>query len=212
MNFDAARESMVDDLARRGVTDPRVLAALRRVPREQFVPASHQARAYADSALSIGEGQTISQPYMVAAMTSALKLARDARVLEIGTGSGYQAAILGELAREVITIERKPALAAEASARLTALGYRNVRVLVGDGSEGVPADAPFDGILVTAGAPGLPPSLIGELAEGGRLVIPIGSQIHQELVVARKVGADVSQTSLFGCVFVPLIGSEAWPG
>jgi protein-L-isoaspartate(D-aspartate) O-methyltransferase len=182
-----------------------------RVPREAFVPPADHSRAYADQALPIGEGQTISQPYMVAAMTAALGLTGSERVLEIGTGSGYQTAILAELAREVLSVERLPELAAAARGRLVSLGYGNVQVVVGDGTLGYPDAAPYDAILVTAGAPRVPESLTAQLAEGGRLAIPVGSRHHQELrVVTRQKDAWV-ESIRDACVFVPLVGREGWP-
>jgi protein-L-isoaspartate(D-aspartate) O-methyltransferase len=209
-----ARARMVaEQLARRGVRDRGVLDAMGRVPREEFVAPSDRWRAYADQALPIGEGQTISQPYMVAVMTAALALTGGGRVLEIGTGSGYQAAVLAELAGEVITIERHAALAEAARARLADLGYTNVTVLVGDGSVGYAAGAPYDGILVAAAAPRVPEAIKLQLREGGRLVIPVGPPGEQELVVIRR-GPDGQFIESAGdpCVFVPLVGQEGWPG
>jgi protein-L-isoaspartate(D-aspartate) O-methyltransferase len=206
------RDRMVSEqLARRGIRDVRVLDAMRRVPREIFVPEEHRSRAYADQALPIGEGQTISQPYMVAIMTEALGLRGGERVLEIGTGSGYQAAILAELAREVISIERQPELAARAATLLASLGYRNVQVIVGDGSSGHRAGAPFDAILVTAGSPRIPDVLKSQLTDGGRLVIPVGPRSHQELTVVQRNGDRYTEAFRESCVFVPLVGREAWP-
>ena len=212
-NFEEARERMIaDQLAARGIHDQRVLDAMRRVPRHAFVPEESRALAYADRALPIGNGQTISQPFMVAVMTEALLLEGTERVLEIGTGSGYQAAILAELAHEVISIERRPALAQTAKTTLAALGYPNIRVLVGDGSVGHASAAPFDGILVAAGAPRVPESLKAQLsAAGGRLVIPIGPPDQQRLAVIVRDDNRFSQSLREGCVFVPLVGAEAWP-
>ena len=212
MDDRAARERMiVDQLERRGVRDARVLNAMRRVPRHHFVDPEHQARAYDDRALPIGEGQSISQPYMVAVMTERLAPPADACVLEIGTGSGYQAAILAELAREVITIERHQDLADAAEERLLDLGYTNVTVIVGDGSRGYPSRAPYGGILVTAGAPLVPSSLEAQLADGARLVVPVGSATLQELCVVTRNGDSFSRLQGEGCVFVPLVGIEGWP-
>jgi len=200
-----------DQLVARGIRDPRVLDAMRRVPRHQFVQHDTQRLAYADRALPIGDGQTISQPYMVAAMTEALRLQGHERVLDVGTGSGYQAAILAELAREVVTIERRAELADAARERLVGLGYRNVRVVVGDGSLGHEDDAPFDAILVAAASPRVPASLKDQLAEGGRLVIPVGSPDEQRLTVVTRDGERFVESVHEGCVFVPLVGAEGWP-
>jgi protein-L-isoaspartate(D-aspartate) O-methyltransferase len=206
------REDMVlVQIERRGVRDERVLAALRAVPREWFVPEAHQAQAYADRALPIGSGQTISQPFMVALMTAALRPGPASRVLEVGTGSGYQAAVLAELSQHVITIERHGALASEARQRLEVLGYSHVEVVVGDGTEGYPPGAPYDGILVTAGAPHVPETLRTQLAEGGRLVIPVGTSSQQELVVIERHGDGFRETRGEGCIFVPLVGRHGWP-
>ncbi len=213
MAFDEPREQMVrDQLAARGITDARVLDAMRRVPRHLFVPRAQQARAYADQAVPIGSGQTISQPFMVAVMTEALALGGTEHVLEIGTGSGYQTAVLATLARDVVSIERWPVLAAEARARLGALGCTNVRVNVGDGSAGWPADAPYDAILVTAGAPRVPEPLKAQLCDGGRLVIPVGPREHQQLTVVARRGGEFTEVARDGCVFVPLVGEGGWPG
>ncbi|MEW5746096.1 MAG: protein-L-isoaspartate(D-aspartate) O-methyltransferase [Nitrospirota bacterium] len=210
-DFSALRNMMVDSqLVPRGITDERVLSAMRKVPRHLFVPEPMRHRAYEDMALSIGEGQTISQPYMVAVMTELLELKGDERVLEIGTGSGYQAAILGELAREVFTIERVPALAQQAQERLRRLGYANVEVIVRDGTRGLPDRAPFDGIIVTAAAPEVPAPLAEQLREGGVIVAPVGERFSQILIKGRKrAGALVEERST-PCVFVPLIGEYGW--
>jgi protein-L-isoaspartate(D-aspartate) O-methyltransferase len=205
--------SWIDEqLAARGIRDPRVLDAMRRVPRHAFVPEDAQPLAYADRALPIGNGQTISQPYMVAAMTEALMLTGTEHALEIGTGSGYQAAILGELARDVITIERRPELAASARKTLASLGYTNVEVIVGDGTLGYVTAAPFDAILVAAGAPRVPESLKQQLSrDRGRLVIPIGSSAEQRLTLVVREGERFVESLHGGCVFVPLVGVEGWP-
>jgi protein-L-isoaspartate(D-aspartate) O-methyltransferase len=207
----AARSEMVErQLRRRGITDERVLAAMTRVPRELFVPERLAARAYDDGALPIGHRQTISQPFVVATICSLLSLEGYERVLDVGTGSGYQAAVLAELAEEVVTIERIAPLADEARARLAAAGYANVEVRVGDGSLGVPEHAPFDGIAVAAAAPVVPPALYAQLAEGGRLVLPRGSRWGQELVlVVRGPDGPVERTSI-PCRFVPLLGYEGF--
>jgi protein-L-isoaspartate(D-aspartate) O-methyltransferase len=197
-------------LRRRGITDDRVLSAMARVPRELFVPASVVEHAYDDGALPIGHRQTISQPFVVATICSLLALEGYERVLDVGTGSGYQAAVLSELAEEVVTIERIAPLADEARARLAAAGYANVEVRVGDGSLGVPEHAPFDGIAVAAAAPVVPPALYAQLAEGGRLVLPRGSRWGQELVlVVRGPDGPVERTSI-PCRFVPLVGDEGF--
>jgi protein-L-isoaspartate(D-aspartate) O-methyltransferase len=203
---------MVDtQLAARGIRDRRVLGAMRRVPRERFVPPAVNDHAYADRALPIGAGQTISQPYIVAAMTEALGLARGDRVLEVGTGSGYQAAILAELANEVITIERRADLADEARERLRALGYQNVTVIVGDGSLGYAERAPYDAVLVAAAAPRVPDALRAQLAHGGRLIIPVGPHGQQVLTLVRRNGDDFHESARDGCIFVPLIGAGGFP-
>jgi protein-L-isoaspartate(D-aspartate) O-methyltransferase len=200
-----------EQLVARGVADPRVLDAMRRVPREAFVPESARPDAYADRALPIGAGQTISQPYMVAVMTEALKLTGAEHVLDVGTGSGYQAAVLAQLARDVISIERVPELADAARARLAALGYTNIEVVVGDGTLGVPERAPFDAILIAAGAPRAPEALKQQLStEGGRLVVPIGPPHQQTLTVVVRLGNQFTESRGIGCVFVPLIGKEGW--
>ena len=207
----AARAEMVErQLRRRGITDERVLAAMTRVPRELFVPESLVARAYDDAALPIGHRQTISQPFVVAKICSLLALEGRERVLDVGTGSGYQAAVLAELAAEVVTIERIAALADDARARLGAAGYENVDVHIGDGSLGVPERAPFDGIAVAAAAPTVPPALYAQLADGGRLVLPRGSRWGQELVLVER-GPDrpIERTSI-PCRFVPLLGDEGF--
>jgi protein-L-isoaspartate(D-aspartate) O-methyltransferase len=198
-------------LRKRDIRSPRVLEAMGSVPRHLFVPPEHMADAYTDSPLPIGASQTISQPYMVAAMAEALLLEGAEKVLEIGAGSGYQAAVLSLLAREVIAVESQPLLADAARIRLARLGYENVRVQTGDGSLGWPPDAPYDAILVTAGAPYVPPPLIEQLAEGGRLVIPVGPAKHQELLRIVKREGRTTQESLVACRFVPLLGLFGWP-
>jgi protein-L-isoaspartate(D-aspartate) O-methyltransferase len=197
----------------RGVLDPRVLEAMGQVPRECFVPPGLESHAYGDCALNIGYGQTISQPYMVAMMTEALALTGHERVLEIGTGSGYQAAVLSALAAEVISVERIPELASEAATRLHELGYHNVRVEVGDGSLGLPQHAPFGGILVTAAAPAAPPPLLSQLhADGGRLVLPVGDRSLQQIHIVRRDGTEFTTEKRTACRFVPLLGEEGWSG
>ena len=205
------RARMVEDQLRgRGIRDERVLAAMGKVPRERFVAPEYAREAYADSPLPIGEGQTVSQPYMVAAMVEALEVHPSDRLLEVGTGTGYEAAVLAELAAEVWTIERHAELADKASETLEELGYGNVHVICGDGSLGLPEQAPFDKIVVAAGAPQAPPSLIAQLAEGGVVVVPVGNRVDQQLQVARKVGGQMVTTRHVQCCFVPLVGAEGW--
>lgn len=209
--FREALEAMVhDQVAERGIRDPRLLEVLRRTPRHWFVPPDLREQAYNDGPLPIGLGQTISQPYMVAAMTHLLGLRGSETVLEIGTGSGYQAAILAQMAGTVHTIERHPQLAERARALLARLGYANVFVHTGDGSLGWPAAAPYDGILVTAAAPEPPPPLLDQLAEGGLLVIPVGGQDGQDLQRWKKEQGQVRRESLFPVAFVPLRGQLGW--
>jgi len=205
------REMVQEQIRERGVQDARLLDAMQRVPRHEFVSEDMQAGAYADQPLPIGEGQTISQPYMVAAMTEALALAGRERVLEVGTGSGYQAAVLSLLAREVHSVESVASLAKAAQARLARLGYGNVAVHCGDGTLGLAQAAPFDAIIVTAAAPRIPPPLVEQLAEGGRLVIPVGPATEQELVLVRKLEGRATLETLHYCRFVPLLGRYGWP-
>ncbi len=211
MNHQKLRDAMVAlQLEPRGIKDPRVLDAMRRVPRHLFVPGHLQDRAYDDMALPIGEGQTISQPYMVAAMTELLDLTGTERVLEIGTGSGYQAALLAELSREVFTIERISALADEAAARFRSLGYENISVRVSDGTLGWPEQAPFDRIIITAASPSVPEPLQRQLAENGIIIIPVGSRFSQQLLKIRRAGGKTTEEYHTPCVFVPLIGEHGW--
>ncbi len=195
---------------KRGIASARVLEAMQAVPRHEFVPRQFRNDAYADKPLPIGEGQTISQPYMVAAMTDALELNGCERVLEIGTGSGYQAAILSRLVSQVLTVESHTSLALAAQQRLTNLGYTNVHVHNGDGSAGFPDAAPYDAILVTAGAPCIPDVFARQLPEGGRVVIPVGDRENQELVRARMENGALQCTVLFNCKFVLLLGRYGW--
>lgn len=205
------RAEMVEkQLRRRGIRDGVVLAAMLAVPRHKFVPTELQAQAYDDAPLPIGSGQTISQPYIVAAMTAALHLQPDDRVLEIGTGCGYQAAVLSQVAKEVFTIERRPELASAASEKLSRLGYSNVHVHCGDGTLGLPEAAPFDAILVAAAAPAAPGPLLAQLAEGGRMIIPVGDAENQELQLIEKRGVTFPTRMLEGCRFVPLVGFHGW--
>jgi protein-L-isoaspartate(D-aspartate) O-methyltransferase len=210
-DFTAARRRMVDEqLRRRDIADERVLAAMERVPREVFVPERERRRAYDDAALPIAEGQTISQPYMVARICEVLALRGGERVLDVGTGSGYQAAVIAELAGEVHTIERLPALAETARAVLAAAGYERVRVHVGDGTLGLPEHAPFGAIAVAAAAPEVPRSLYEQLERGGRMAIPVGGRRGQELqlVVHSPEGPAVIRS--VPCRFVPLVGAEGF--
>ena len=208
----AARAAMVErQLRERGIADQRVLAAMAAVPREQFVAPGQEGWAYADEALPIDAGQTISQPYMVARMTELLAPAAGDRVLEVGTGSGYQAAVLAWLGAHVVSIERHADLAQAARERLRRLGFGDrVEVRVGDGTLGVPDAAPFAGIIVTAGAPSVPPSLRTQLADGGRLVIPVGPRDRQDLLLVIRDGDRWREVNDGPCVFVPLVGEEGW--
>lgn len=211
MDFDAARERMVtEQIVQRGVRDPRVLETMRQVPRHKFFPEDARPYAYLDSPLKIGNGQTISQPYIVALMTELLDVRPEDKVLDVGTGSGYQAAVLALLAREVHSIERVSTLAEAAGAILTALGYANVQVHLGDGTGGYPEAAPYDRILVAAAAPQAPPALKAQLAEGGRLVIPVGSRTLQRLQIWDLEDGKFKQADSIPVVFVPLIGEGGW--
>ncbi len=205
------RAGMVEtQLVPRGITDGRVLEAMRTVPRHRFVGPGMEASAYGDHALPIGHGQTISQPYRVAVMTQELGLSGDERVLEIGTGSGYQTAILAELAEQVFSIERVGALAESARRLIEELGVTNVAIRVGDGTIGWTEFAPYDRILITAGAPNVPKSLIEQLADPGIMVVPVGTQGFQDLKIVTKEGGGTHTRSGGGCVFVPLLGKEGW--
>ncbi|KAF0107263.1 MAG: protein-L-isoaspartate(D-aspartate) O-methyltransferase [Anaerolineaceae bacterium] len=209
--YRAERKRMVtEQIARRGILDPRLLAVMESVPRHRFVPPDELAHAHADGPLSIGHGQTISQPYIVALMTELLQLTASARVLEVGAGSGYQAAVLAGLAAEVHTVEVIPELARRAEETLAALGYSNVRVHPGDGSLGWPEAAPYDGILVAAAAPEVPPPLLAQLAEGGRLVLPVGGRGFQQLEVWENNGGQFACGKNIAVAFVPLRGVHGW--
>jgi protein-L-isoaspartate(D-aspartate) O-methyltransferase len=197
-------------LRRRGIVDERVLAAMGAVPREEFVPERYRSRAYSDSAHPIAEGQTISQPWIVAAICQALALTGSERVLEVGTGSGYSAAVLSRLAAEVISIERHAPLAEAARRALERLGVANVEVLVGDGSRGLPARAPFEAIAVHATAPSAPATLLGQLDEGGRLVVPIAESGADMLTLFRRLGGGLQREAIGPCRFVPLVGEEGF--
>jgi protein-L-isoaspartate(D-aspartate) O-methyltransferase len=211
MLYRAARETMVEEqIRRRGIEDEAVLGAMRTVSRDEFVPEELKRRAYADEPLPIGEGQTISQPYMVASMTASLKLQGTETVLEIGTGCGYQAAVLSCLARNVHTVEFRPELARTAGERLNRLGYSNVTVHCGDGSGGLAEFAPYHAILVAAAAPAAPQPLLEQLADGGRMIVPVGAEEVQALVYARRNGNDFSCERREACRFVPLVGLYGW--
>ena len=211
-DFAIARDRMVaEQLRARGIRDPRVLAAMARIPRHRFVQEALVGRAYGDIPLPIGDGQTISQPYMVALMSEALGLRGGERVLEVGTGSGYQTAVLAELAGKVYSVERVRPLAERARRLLGDLGYYNIRIRVGDGSLGWPDEAPFDAILVAAGAPDVPAALTAQLGEGGRLVAPVGTPDAQTLRRAVRRRDGVATEDLTGCVFVRLVGAGGWP-
>jgi len=209
MDFEAARAKLIEHLATE-IKDEQVLAAMARVPRECFVPPEERHFAYEDRPLPIGLDQTISQPFIVALMTQALELTGNEKVLEIGTGSGYQAAILAELARLVITVERLPALAETAEKVLDSLGYTNIVVHLAKETLGWPDDAPYDAIIATAGAPRVPPDLLAQLAIGGRMVIPVGSLYTQELYKITRQRRKNRIEDLGGCRFVSLIGKDAW--
>lgn len=212
-DYRTARERMVQyQIANKGIQDEGVLGAMRSVPRHLFLPEEARPYAYVDRPVRIGSGQTISQPYIVALMTSLLDVKSHHCVLDVGTGSGYQAAILGELAAEVHSIERHPELAEEAEERLQELGYENIHVHVGDGTQGYSPAAPYDRIVVAAAAPDVPKPLLDQLAPGGRLVIPVGSRYSQQLEVWNRKGEKFDKSTSIPVVFVPLIGAEGWEG
>ena len=209
--FGPARRRMVEtQLKNRDITDPRVLNAMLRVPRHLFVEKGLQNQAYSDKPLQIGEYQTISQPYMVALMTQCLELKGDESILEIGTGSGYQAAVLADLVGKVYTVERLESLYLNARANFSRLGFNNIWTMLGDGTLGWPENAPYDGILVTAGAPRVPPALLDQLAIGGRLVIPVGGQGTQVLKIITKTEKGTEERTSTPCRFVKLIGKKGW--
>lgn len=211
LKYKRMREEMVrSQLESRGVTDPMVIEAFRRVPRHLFVSEALMDQAYGDFPLPIGEQQTISQPYMAAEMTQALELTKEDRVLEIGTGSGYQAAILAEIVFRVYTVERIHTLYLRARKLFDSLQYHNIVMKYSDGTSGWKAESPFDAIIVTAGAPEVPQMLIHQLAEGGRMVIPVGNRHTQEMVKIRKEKAGIRRTSLGSCRFVNLVGEHGW--
>jgi len=205
------RELMVEtQILERGIRDKRVIEVMKKLPRHLFVPENIIDDAYDDRALPIGHGQTISQPYIVALMTELLELKGDEKVLEIGTGSGYQAAILAELAREVHTVERVLQLAEESRNRFERLGYKNIKVYIRDGTEGVPEEAPFDRIIITAATPEIPPPLVEQLKEGGIVVAPVGERYSQYMLKAIKKGNELERHYLIPVAFVPLIGKYGW--
>jgi len=211
MNSAVARKRMVAELVKRGITDQRVIGAMLEIPRHIFVEEAMASQAYSDGSLPIGEKQTISQPFIVAKMTQLLELTGREKVLELGTGSGYQAAVLATLADRVCTVERIRPLALKARKALDSLRLLNVNLKIGDGTEGWAEEAPFDAILVTAGAPYLPECLIDQLAPGGRLVIPVGDRVDQKLVLVTKgLDGSVSREESDGCRFVRLIGRNGW--
>lgn len=210
-SYQEEREKMVrQQIIRRGIVDARLLAVMEKLPRHRFVPAANREEAYEDRALPIAVGQTISQPYIVALMTSLLELQGEETVLEVGTGSGYQAAVLAGLAHTVHTVERHPSLAAQAEAVLDELGISNVHIHIGDGSLGWPEAAPYQAIIVTAAAPQVAAPLLGQLADGGRLVVPAGGRSRQVLERWRKNGDDFQREEILPVAFVPLIGEQGW--
>ena len=204
------QEMVANQLRRRGVRDERVLAAMASVPRHEFVPPQLRDLAYSDEPLGIGCGQTISQPYIVASMTAALGLTATERALEVGTGSGYQAAVLSLVAKEVHSIEFRPELAKSAAERLQRLEFHNVQVHSGDGTLGLKESAPFDGILVAAAAPALPEPLLEQLREGGRMIVPVGTEDQQQLILVTRHGNEFSPERREACRFVPLVGRYGW--
>lgn len=210
--FAEKRELMVSgQLRARGISDERVLAAMATVPRHEFVSEDYRDQAYEDHPLPIGEGQTLSQPYIVAIMLQALSLTGSEKVLEIGTGSGYQTALLAHLAGNVYSVERHAPLAHAAENLLRRLGYQNVHVVIGDGSQGLPAQAPFDAIIVSAAAPRIPPPLFSQLRDGGRMIVPVGPAHAQALRLVRKQQGQMIIQDMEGCRFVPLVGGEGYP-
>ncbi len=211
INYEKERSRMVDEqIAGRGVKDERVLAVMRKIPRHEFLPEGIRGMAYNDSALPIGEGQTMSQPFMVALMTELLELKGTERVLEIGTGSGYQAAVLAELCEKVYTVERIKTIADKTRATLDRLGYKSVAIKIYDGTYGWKEMAPYDAIVVTAGSPDIPAPLVEQLKEGGRLVIPVGDRYGQQLLKVVKTSEGTMTERSVPCVFVPLIGNHGW--
>ncbi|MFC1517859.1 protein-L-isoaspartate(D-aspartate) O-methyltransferase [Candidatus Margulisiibacteriota bacterium] len=211
MDFFEQRQEMVErQLIPRGITDPLVLEAMRTVPRENFVPDDLKDLAYNDGTLPIGEGQTISQPYMVAKMVELLKLKGGEKVLEVGAGSGFEAAVIAECVSEVITMDRLGPLVALARSNLKKAGYENIKVIKGDGTLGYQEEAPYDGIIVAAGAPKVPQPLLDQLAVGGRLVIPVGDRALQKVIIINNDNGNYVESYSDGCIFVPLVGQEGW--
>lgn len=211
MDFEKAREEMIRyQIKGRGIKDKRVLWAMSMVPREKFVLKENEKEAYLDCPLPIGTGQTISQPYMVALMTQCLSLEGSECILEVGTGSGYQAAILSKLAKMVYTVERLKNLADRAEKIFKELEIKNVKVVGGDGTNGLKEYSPYDGIIVTAGAPEIPQSLINQLKERGRIVIPVGNSFSQDLLLGKKEKGKLKIQNYGGCIFVPLLGKHGW--
>jgi protein-L-isoaspartate(D-aspartate) O-methyltransferase len=212
-DFSLQRELMLStQLRARGIRDERVLAAMARVPRHEFVGEGFRSQAYGDHPIPIGQGQTLSQPYIVAVMLEALALDGSERVLEIGTGSGYQSALLAELVRQVFSVERLPGLARSATELLDRLGYRNITIVLGDGNQGLAEQAPFDAILVAAAAPRIPPELFAQLHEGGRMIAPVGPGYAQNLQFVRKQNGQALVVNLEKCRFVPLISNQDFSG
>ncbi len=210
-DYDKEQEHMVESqLVRRGIKDRRVLDAMRQVPRHLFVPKDTRGLAYCDGPLPIGQGQTISQPYIVALMTELLELTGQEKVLELGTGSGYQAAILSRLVRQVYSVERHAALAEQAEKVFAQLGYDNIVISVGDGTLGWPEHSPYEAIIVTAAAPDVPQPLMEQLADGGRLVAPVGSRWSQVLAKVKRQGETLAKEHLTAVAFVPLVGKYGW--
>lgn len=213
MDWDKLREEMVQrQLIPRGIKDKKIIEIFLKVPREKFVPQGEKENAYGDFPLPIGEGQTISQPFMVALMTQCLELRGEEKVLEIGTGSGYQTAILAELAKEVYSVERIETLARQAAQRLKNMGYTNIHIRVGNGTLGWPEHAPYSRIIVTAGAKEIPSPLLEQLGEGGIMVIPVGGGYSQDLMMVRKRRGRIKKVSVEKCAFVPLVGQYGWEG
>lgn len=211
MDYEVLKKRMIDEqLKPRGINDERVLDVFLKIERHKFIPDNLRVSAYADFPLAIGEGQTISQPYIVALMTQELELTGKEKVLEIGTGSGYQAAILAELAKEVYSIERNEVLAQRAQKTLQELGYKNIRIRFGDGTLGWPETSPFDRIIVTAASPRIPDPLVQQLSDQGKLILPLGESFSQVLTLVEKKNGKIESSGICGCVFVPLIGKFGW--